>query len=72
MIPELGHLALILALSTEAASQVNADAVMFVIARVSASGQPFEQPGDWYGSATLVTAETNSLSLVIDRRVSKP
>jgi len=38
-----------------------------VVARLSASGQPVEQPGDWYGEAR--TAPGSSAEIVIDRRV---
>lgn len=38
-----------------------------VLVRVSLSGQPMAQPGDWYGSQ-IVTAGTESIELIIDQQ----
>lgn len=40
-----------------------------IVARVSASGQPTAQTGDWFGSAQMDTAETRNLGIVIDQQV---
>jgi len=40
-----------------------------IVARVSLSGQPVAQPGDWFGSQQIRTSETRSASIVIDQRV---
>ena len=40
-----------------------------LIARVSLSGQPVSQPGDWFGSVIVKPAESGSISLSIDTRV---
>jgi len=40
-----------------------------IVARVSISGQPVAQPGDWYGEKTVRPAETGEISIVIDREV---
>jgi len=40
-----------------------------IIARVSASGQPVAQPGDWFGEEIVRPAESGNISIVIDREV---
>ncbi len=40
-----------------------------VIVRVSASGQPTAQPGDWFSSQTIDTARVRDLELNIDQQV---
>jgi cytochrome c-type biogenesis protein CcmH len=40
-----------------------------IVARVSQSGQPTAQSGDWYGQVTVRPTETGSVSLVIDTAV---
>ena len=40
-----------------------------VVARVSLTGQPVAQPGDWYGQTIIETAETDSIQIVIDQQV---
>ncbi len=40
-----------------------------IIARVSLSGQPVAQPGDWYGEEIVRPAESGEVSIVIDREV---
>jgi cytochrome c-type biogenesis protein CcmH len=40
-----------------------------VVARLSRSGQPTEQPGDWYAQATVRPAEGARVALVIDQVV---
>ncbi|MFQ6006163.1 MAG: tetratricopeptide repeat protein [Woeseia sp.] len=40
-----------------------------IIARVSRSGRPMAQPGDWYGEKTVRPAEANEISILIDRKV---
>jgi len=40
-----------------------------IVARVSLSGQPVAQPGDWFGSEQIRTSDTRSASIVIDQRV---
>ena len=40
-----------------------------IVARVSMSGQPIAQPGDWYGEQTVRPAESGEISIVIDREV---
>jgi len=40
-----------------------------IVARVSISGQPVAQPGDWYGEKTVRPSETGEISIVIDREV---
>lgn len=43
--------------------------VLEVLARVSPSGQPMAQPGDWFGQQQLDPSETRELSIIIDQRV---
>jgi cytochrome c-type biogenesis protein CcmH len=40
-----------------------------VVARVSLSGQPVSQPGDWFGSVIVKPAENGSIALSIDTPV---
>jgi cytochrome c-type biogenesis protein CcmH len=40
-----------------------------IVARVSLSGQPIAQSGDWYGQQTVTTPATEPITLTIDRRV---
>lgn len=40
-----------------------------IVARVSQSGQPIAQPGDWYGEKVVRPAESGAISIVIDRLV---
>jgi len=40
-----------------------------LLARVSLSGQPTAQPGDWYGSQIVVPAENNVIELPINEQV---
>ncbi len=40
-----------------------------IIARVSVSGQPTAQSGDWYASALVKPAETDKITLLIDQQV---
>ena len=40
-----------------------------IIARVSMSGQPIAQPGDWFGQQTISTAESSEISIIIDQQV---
>jgi cytochrome c-type biogenesis protein CcmH len=40
-----------------------------VVARLSASGQPTEQPGDWFAQAEVDPKATGAVALVIDQVV---
>ena len=40
-----------------------------IIARVSMSGQPIAQTGDWFGQQTISTAESSEISIIIDQQV---
>ncbi len=40
-----------------------------IVARVSMSGQPVAQSGDWYGEKLIRPSETREISIVIDREV---
>jgi len=40
-----------------------------IVARVSMSGQPVAQAGDWYGERIVRPAESGEISIVIDREV---
>jgi cytochrome c-type biogenesis protein CcmH len=40
-----------------------------IIVRVSASGQPVAQTGDWFGQSMVRPAQSNSVAIVIDRQV---
>lgn len=40
-----------------------------IVARVSLSGQPIAQPGDWFGQQTIATGETAEVTIMIDQQV---
>lgn len=40
-----------------------------IVARVSLSGEPIAQPGDWYGEATVDTGSRATVQIVIDQQV---
>ena len=40
-----------------------------LVARVSLSGSPAEQSGDWYGTADVSPADNNTVEITIDRKV---
>jgi cytochrome c-type biogenesis protein CcmH len=40
-----------------------------IIVRVSASGQPVAQTGDWYGQSIVRPAQSNSVAIIIDQQV---
>jgi cytochrome c-type biogenesis protein CcmH len=40
-----------------------------IIVRVSASGQPIAQPGDWYGQSIVRPADGQSIEVVVDQQV---
>lgn len=40
-----------------------------ILARVSLSGQPMAQSGDWFGSLIIAPADTSSVDLMIDQEV---
>jgi len=40
-----------------------------IVARLSISGQPIEQPGDWYGIARIDTGKSTRVDIIIDRIV---
>ena len=40
-----------------------------IVARVSLSGQPTQQPGDWFGAQVVRPADSPSIELAIDRQV---
>lgn len=40
-----------------------------VVARISVSGQPGQQSGDWYGSAIVTPADQNTVALTISEQV---
>ena len=40
-----------------------------IIVRVSGSGQPIAQAGDWFGQGLIRTAEGDKIAIVIDRQV---
>jgi cytochrome c-type biogenesis protein CcmH len=40
-----------------------------IVARVSMSGQPVAQSGDWFGQQTISTVEANEISVIIDEQV---
>jgi cytochrome c-type biogenesis protein CcmH len=48
---------------------LSAFAEVEVIARISVSGQPIAQSGDWFGSAVVKPSEKHSVSLLIDQQV---
>ena len=41
-----------------------------LVARVSRSGQPNQQPGDWFGTIIVTPAENNDVTLSIQERVN--
>jgi cytochrome c-type biogenesis protein CcmH len=40
-----------------------------IVARISMSGQPIAQPGDWYGEEIIRPSESSETSIVIERRI---
>lgn len=40
-----------------------------IIVRISASGQPIAQPGDWFGQAVVNVADNQSVVIVVDQQV---
>jgi cytochrome c-type biogenesis protein CcmH len=40
-----------------------------IVARVSTSGQPMAQSGDWFGQQTISTADSKEVSVIIDKQV---
>lgn len=40
-----------------------------IVARVSSSGEPIAQPGDWFGQQIVSTAESSEVSVIIDEQV---
>lgn len=40
-----------------------------IVARVSLSGQPVAQPGDWYGQQQVTTATSDTVEIVINQQV---
>ena len=40
-----------------------------IVARVSMSGQPLAQSGDWFGQQTISTAEPGEVAIIIDEQV---
>jgi len=48
---------------------LSAFAEVEIIARVSASGQPIAQSGDWFATAVVRPSESNSIALQIDQQV---
>jgi cytochrome c-type biogenesis protein CcmH len=40
-----------------------------VVARLSRTGQPIEQPGDWFAQTTVRLSEPGTVALVIDEVV---
>ncbi len=55
--------------SMVAGRNLSAFAEIELLARVSLSGDPAAQSGDWFGSMLVRPAENNSVSLTIDRQV---
>ena len=55
--------------SMVAGRDLSAFAEFELLARVSMSGQPSEQPGDWYGSVIVKPGENNIIELSIDQEV---
>ena len=47
----------------------SAFAELEIVARVSSSGEPIAQSGDWFGRQTIATADSSEVSIVIDQRV---
>jgi len=48
---------------------LSAYAEVEIVARVTLSGQPIAQAGDWFGSKIVNLADTDTISLVIDQEV---
>lgn len=48
---------------------LSAFAEVEIIARVSVSGQPIAQSGDWFATAVVTPSESNTLALQIDQQV---
>jgi cytochrome c-type biogenesis protein CcmH len=44
-------------------------ATLEIVARVSLSGQPVAQPGDWFGQQQVTTATSDNVEIVIDQKV---
>ena len=42
---------------------------LIIVARVSMSGQPMAQPGDWYGEEIVRPSESSETSIIIERRI---
>lgn len=40
-----------------------------IVARVSMSGQPMAQSGDWFGQQTISTVDSKEISVIIDKQV---
>jgi hypothetical protein len=40
-----------------------------IIARVSLTGQPVAQPGDWFGQQIVDTTATETVQIIIDQQV---
>ena len=40
-----------------------------IVARVSMSGQPIAQPGDWYGEGIVRPSQSSEISIVIERKI---
>jgi cytochrome c-type biogenesis protein CcmH len=40
-----------------------------IVARVSLSGEPIAQSGDWFGQQTVSTGKSAEVTIVIDRQV---
>jgi hypothetical protein len=40
-----------------------------IIVRVSASGQPMAQPGDWFGQGMARLADGASIAIIVDQQV---
>jgi cytochrome c-type biogenesis protein CcmH len=55
--------------SMVAGRSLSAFAEFEVLVRVSASGQPMAQPGDWFGSAIAKPSDSASVDIVINQQV---
>ena len=40
-----------------------------IVARVSTTGQPFQQPGDWFGASIVETTPGTMLNILINEQV---
>ena len=40
-----------------------------IVARASSTGQPMQQPGDWFATASVATSNGEELAMVIDEQV---